>query len=94
MEITNFTDMIVTEKNGTSKALDLNAIDPCSYTSLLPPSGAMNRFASLLMLGPELPPIAYCSHPWYKLFATCAYPCRTLVHIKNESVNERIGRRR
>lgn len=47
-------------------------------TSLFPDLGAMKRLASLLTLGLMLPPIAYCVHPWYKLFTTCAYPKRTL----------------
>jgi hypothetical protein len=43
-------------------------------TSLLPFVGAIKRFDWLLRLGSILPPIAYCTHPMYKLFATCAYP--------------------
>jgi len=32
-------------------------------TSLLPIVGAIKRLASLLRLGPMLPPMAYCTHP-------------------------------
>jgi len=43
-------------------------------TSVFPVAGAMKRCYWLLRLGSILPPIAYCTHPMYRLFATCAYP--------------------